>query len=260
MPLLNWIGKEKIVNHDKDVPFRLLRKNKKYSLGNSENLILEGDNLEALKALMPFYYGKIKCIYIDPPYNLDGGKWIYSDKVDAPKIREWFKKVVDQDDLTRHDKWLCMMYPRLSLLKDLLSGDGVLFVSIDDNEFHNLKIILDDIFDKNHLGTLTWIKRTKPINSGKAKLQIQSSIEYILCYSKQNKKDFGGFKLKVEGERKYNQIGKFGKCRFIDIEDSDYGRKKRDTMKFSILGVKPAPGKRWKIGEKEIMELKKRGR
>lgn len=156
MPSLNWIGKEKIVNHDKDVPFRLLRKNKKYSLGSSENLIVEGDNLEALKALMPFYYGKIKCIYIDPPYNTGNEKWVYNDRVNSPKIKEWLGKVVgpEGDDLCRHDKWLCMMYPRLKLLRELLRDDGVIFISIDDNEHCNLKMMTDEIFgSENFIGT-----------------------------------------------------------------------------------------------------------
>ena len=156
MPSLNWIGKEKIVNHDKDVPFRLLRKNKKYSLGESENLILEGDNLEALKALMPFYYGKIKCIYIDPPYNTGNEKWVYNDRVNSPKIKEWLGKVVDFDDLTRHDKWLCMMYPRLKLLADLLDKEGVIFVSIDENELTHLLKIMEEIFES--VDVIIWKK------------------------------------------------------------------------------------------------------
>ncbi len=263
MPTLNWIGKDKIVSHDKEVPFRLLKKNTKLSLGKSENLIVEGDNLEALKALMPFYYGRINCIYIDPPYNTGNEKWVYNDKVNSPKIREWLGKVVgaEGEDLTRHDKWLCMMYPRLNLLKDLLDKNGVIFVSIDDNEFHNLKIIMNDIFGQDYfLGTVTWIKRTKPVNSGKARLQLQQNVEYILCYSKKKKTDFPGFKLKIFGQRAYKQNGKLGMCRFIDIEDSDYGWKKRDTMKFPILGIKPGQGKRWKIGKEEVGKLLKNNR
>lgn len=157
MPSLNWIGKEKIVNHDKEVPFRLLKKVEKYSLGkDSENLIIEGDNLEALKALMPYYVGQVKCIYIDPPYNTGNEGWIYNDRVNAPKIKEWLGKVVgsEGEDLTRHDKWLCMMYPRLKLLRDLLSDDGAIFISIDDNEHCNLKEIMDEIFgSENFIGT-----------------------------------------------------------------------------------------------------------
>ncbi|MEI8270345.1 MAG: site-specific DNA-methyltransferase [bacterium] len=149
MASLNWIGKDAVVNHDKEVSFKLLEKVPSASVGKeSKNLIIHGDNLEALKALMPFYKGKIKCVYIDPPYNTGNEGWVYNDKVNSPKIREWLGKVVgsEGEDLTRHDKWLCMMYPRLKLLRDLLSEDGVIFVSIDDNEHCNLKLIMDEIF------------------------------------------------------------------------------------------------------------------
>jgi len=182
MPILNWIGKEKIVNHDKEVPFRLLRKNKKYSLGKSKNLILEGDNLEALKALMPFYYGKIKCIYIDPPYNTGKEKWVYNDRVNSPKIKEWFKKTVgpEGEDLCRHDKWLCMMYPRLKLLCDLLKDDGVIFVSIDDNEQTNLKYLMDEIFGPENFVLLGVVNRPSEIASNFA----ISKHEYYAIYTK----------------------------------------------------------------------------
>ena len=146
MASLNWIGKEAVVNHDKEVPFKLLKKVKTASVGdNSQNLIIHGDNLEALKALMPHYYGKIKCIYIDPPYNTGNEGWVYNDKVNSPKIKQWLKKTVKLDDLTRHDKWLCMMYPRLKLLRDLLADDGAIFISIDENEHCNLRLLMDEI-------------------------------------------------------------------------------------------------------------------
>src|SRR3989344_5083818 len=143
MPTLNWIGKEAVMNHDKEVPFRLLKKVKSASVGkDSQNLIIHGDNLEALKALMPFYGSKIKCIYIDPPYNTGNEQWVYNDKVNSPKIKKWLGKVVggELEDLCRHDKWLCMMYPRIKLLRDLLRDDGAIFISIDDNEHCHLKI------------------------------------------------------------------------------------------------------------------------
>lgn len=184
MPTLNWIGKEKIVNHDKEVPFRLLKKNKKLSLGTSENLIVEGDNLEALKALMPFYHGRIKCIYIDPPYNTGNEKWVYNDKVNSPKIKEWLGKVVgaEGEDLTRHDKWLCMMYPRLELLRDLLKEDGAIFVSIDDNEQHFLRILMDEIFgEKNFVSCILWQKKYAASSDVKG---IAMMHDYILVYQK----------------------------------------------------------------------------
>jgi adenine specific DNA methylase Mod len=162
MPVLNWIGKEAVANHDKDVPFKLLRKVKGASVGTSQNLIIHGDNLEALKALMPYYIGQIKCIYIDPPYNTGNENWVYNDKVNSPKIKKWLGKVVgrESEDLSRHDKWLCMMYPRLKLLKDLLREDGVIAVSIGDDEVHDLKYLLDEIFGRNNFeGHIHWRRR-----------------------------------------------------------------------------------------------------
>lgn len=185
MPTLNWIGKEAVVNHDKEVPFRLLRKVKSASVGdNSQNLIIHGDNLEALKALMPYYGGKIKCIYIDPPYNTGNENWVYNDKVNSPKIKKWLGKVVGGEsvDLCRHDKWLCMMCPRLKLLKDLMSDDGAIFISIDDNEHCNLKQLMDEIFGENNfIANIIWQKKYTQSNDAK---YFSSTHDFILCYAK----------------------------------------------------------------------------
>jgi adenine specific DNA methylase Mod len=148
MPTLDWIGKKAVVKHHEEVPYRLLVPVRELSHGdcNSGNLIVQGDNLHALKALLPRYTGQVKCIYIDPPYNTgvddrdESGKrsgWVYSDNVNSPEIRQWLGKVVgeEKEDLSRHDKWLCMIYPRLVMLHKLLRDDGVIFVSIDENEF-----------------------------------------------------------------------------------------------------------------------------
>jgi adenine-specific DNA-methyltransferase len=187
MPVLNWIGKEAVVNHDKEVPFRLLKKIKSASVGeNSQNLIIHGDNLEALKALMPYYTGKINCIYIDPPYNTGKEHWIYNDKVNSPKIKKWLGKVVgpESEDLNRHDKWLCMMYPRLKLLRDLLSDDGVIFVSIDDNEAFTLKFLLDDIFGENNFLEVFYIQVRYADKSLNEKDPFQKLIEHVFIYAK----------------------------------------------------------------------------
>ncbi len=185
MPILNWIGKEVVINHDKEVSFRLLKKIKSVSIGeNSQNLIIHGDNLEALKALMPYYYGKIKCIYIDPPYNTGNESWIYNDKVNSPKIKKWLGKVVgsESEDLCRHDKWLCMMYPRLKLLRDLLSENGVIWVSIDDTEVHYLKAILDEIFGRdNFLANIIWQKKSSPQSDAK---YFSDMHDHILVFAK----------------------------------------------------------------------------
>lgn len=190
MPTLHWIGKEKVINHHQDVPYRVLEhkygftdKGEQTEPIDCGNKIIHGDNLEALKSLLPEYEGKIKCIYIDPPYNTGNESWVYNDNVNHPKIKKWLGEVVGKDgeDLTRHDKWLCMMYPRLKLLHKLLADDGAIFISIDDNEYHYLKLICDDIFGrKNFVTAFTW--RTDGNFDNQAKIKINH--EYILCYSK----------------------------------------------------------------------------
>ena len=198
MPVLNWIGKEAVVNHDKEVPFKLLKKIKSASVGeNSQNLIIHGDNLEALKALMPHYTGKINCIYIDPPYNTGHEEWVYNDRVNSPKIKKWIGRVVgsESEDLSRHDKWLCMMYPRLKLLRDLLSDYGVIFISIDDNEIDNLKCITNELFGNENVEIMIWEKVSS--NEGKFKIvkRFRTDHEYIIvCYKDKVKTNF----IKVE--------------------------------------------------------------
>ena len=185
MPVLNWIGKDKVINHDKELPFRVLKPVKNLSVGkDSENLLIEGDNLEALKSLMPFYYNKVKCIYIDPPYNTGNEKWVYNDKVNSPQIKAWLNKVVgaEGEDLCRHDKWLCMMYPRLKLLHDLLSEDGVIFISIDENEVYHLRNIMDEIFGvSNFVESLIWKSR---LGKGATSQLTAKLHEYVIVYSK----------------------------------------------------------------------------
>jgi adenine specific DNA methylase Mod len=122
---------------------------------DAENLLVEGDNLDALKALLPRYRGRVKCIYIDPPYNTGNEGWVYNDNVNDPRIREWLGETVgkEAEDLCRHDTWLCMMYPRLALLREFLRDDGVVFVSIDDTECHNLRTIMDEAFHQS-----SWVR------------------------------------------------------------------------------------------------------
>lgn len=161
MPTLDWVGKQAVVDHHRKVPYRLLHCDKDLSAGDPDagNLLVQGDNLEALKALLPYYAGQVKCIYIDPPYNTGNEGWVYNDNVNSPEIRKWLGEVVgkEAEDLSRHDKWLCMMYPRLALLREFLREDGAIFVSIDDNEGHYCKALLDEVFGRgNFLATLVW--------------------------------------------------------------------------------------------------------
>jgi site-specific DNA-methyltransferase (adenine-specific)/adenine-specific DNA-methyltransferase len=185
MPTLNWIGKDAVVNHHKQVPFRLLKCNDKLSVGeDSGNLLVQGDNLEALKALLPYYAGQVKCIYIDPPYNTGNEGWVYNDNVNSPEMREWLGKVVggEAEDLSRHDKWLSMMYPRLVLLHQMLREDGSLWVSIDDNEVHHARSFLDEIFGQsNFITSVIWQKMFSPKSSAR---HLSESHDYILVYAK----------------------------------------------------------------------------
>lgn len=183
MPTLNWIGKEKVINHHLDVPYRVLEQRYTHGAPDSGNMIIHGDNLDALKSLLPQYEGRIKCIYIDPPYNTGNEGWVYNDNVNDLKIRKWLGEVVGREgeDLSRHDKWLCMIYPRLRLLQKLLADDGAIFISIDDNEQVNLKLICDEIFgSSNFIANIIWQKRTSP----DARKKISTAHDYILIYSK----------------------------------------------------------------------------
>ncbi len=186
MPSLNWIGKDKVLNHHNEVPYRMLDQKYTYGDGNTENMVIHGDNLEALKSLLPKYEGRVNCIYIDPPYNTGNEGWIYNDNVNDPKIKKWLGEVVGKegDDLSRHDKWLCMMYPRLRLLHKLLSEDGVIFISIDDNELYSLKCICDEIFgNQNFVANICWQRNYSARNDSKG---ISREAEYIIVYSKKN--------------------------------------------------------------------------
>ena len=207
MPTLNWIGKEKVINHHQDVPYRVLEH--KYTFSNgvqsapspterargevSGNLILHGDNLEALKSLLPKYESKVKCIYIDPPYNTGNEGWAYNDNVNDPKIRKWLDTTLKAkengkdapigiDDLARHDKWLCMMYPRLKLLHKLLADDGAIFISIDDNEQANLKLVCDEIFGLgNFINNIIWQKKFSPQNDAR---YFSDNHDFIVVFAK----------------------------------------------------------------------------
>jgi site-specific DNA-methyltransferase (adenine-specific)/adenine-specific DNA-methyltransferase len=185
MPTLNWIGKEAVVKHHKEVPFRLLEPVPELSCGDagSGNLIVQGDNLHALKAMLPRYAGQVKCIYIDPPYNTGNESWVYNDNVNSPEIRKWLGEVVGKEGetLDRHDRWLCMMYPRLVLLRQFLREDGAIFVSIDDNEVATLRLLMDEIFGaKNFVATVLWQKIFSPKNSAR---HFSEDHDYVVVYA-----------------------------------------------------------------------------
>ena len=191
MPTLDFKGKQFVYSHHLSVPFRELKVVADKSLPQvgktaslDDNLIIHGDNLEALKALLPTHAGKVDCIFIDPPYNTGNEGWCYNDNVRSPLMQEWLKKSanpVDKEDLERHDKWLCMMWPRLMLLKELLSNDGSIWLTLDDNEVNSAKLLMDEVFgDDKFVGLFVVVNNLKGRND---KEHIAITHEYILVYS-----------------------------------------------------------------------------
>ena len=269
MPTLEWIGKEKVVNHHLEVPYRVLER--KYSFdengqteadNGSENMIIHGDNLEALKSLLPQYEGRVKCIYIDPPYNTGEEGWVYNDNVNDPKIKKWLGEVVGKEgeDLSRHDKWLCMMYPRIKLLHKLLSDDGLIAISINDCELYNLGEIMNDIFGvTNRLACAPL--RSEP-SGGKDKSVLRTGHEYILFYCKGDQSNLCK-EEKSTGELNLRDFkGKYRKGRELRKWGAGALRQDRENMWFAFTApngeiVYPIrnDGKegRWRIGKDNIL-------
>ena len=186
MTELVFKGKEFVWNHHLAVPFRPLEMHPDKGIGAARldgNLIVQGDNLHALKALLPMYAGKVDCIFIDPPYNTGNEGWAYNDNVNAPMIREWLDaNPIGIEDGLRHDKWCAMMWPRLRLLHDLLSDGGSIWITLDDNEVHRARSILDEVFgEDNFVATCIWHKMDSPKNTAQF---LSVDHDYILVYAK----------------------------------------------------------------------------
>lgn len=244
MPTLEWIGKDKVVNHHLDVPYRVLERQYSYDENGrhegdngSENMIIHGDNLDALKSLLPKYEGKVKCIYIDPPYNTGNEGWVYNDNVNDPRIKKWLDEKVrrEGEDLSRHDKWLCMMYPRLKLLQRLLSDDGAIFISIDDNELYHLKMVCDEVFGNSNYITL--ITRPTGTHTGVVNRAIVGESDYLLVYAKHiETMDFDGLPLTEEDMRIYDMEDDKGRflIRPLRRTGGENRREDRPNMFFPI--------------------------
>ena len=242
MPTLDWIGKQAVVNHHREVLHRLVHCDSELSAGDPDagNLLVQGDNLEALKALLPYYAGQVKCIYIDPPYNTGNEGWVYNDNVASPEIKAWLGKVVgkEAEDLSRHDKWLCMMYPRLRLLREFLREDGVIFCSIDGHELHHAKMLMDEIFHPQcHKNTIAVRRGIKSVQSQFEDIDsLSQGHEYILLYAKTASVRFPKLMLAAD-------IEKPGKW------DTFWRGTDRPTMRYPLFGITPATGQwRWKEG------------
>lgn len=268
MPTIDWIGKDKVVNHHHEVPFRVLDHRYGFraddendtSKTDSGNKIIHGDNLEALKALLPEYEGRVDCIYIDPPYNTGEEGWVYNDNVNDPLLVKWLNQVVGKEgeDLTRHDKWACMMYPRLKLMYQLLSPHGVIFISNDDNEQSSLRLICDEIFGRRcFVANIIWQKTYSPRNDSNG---IPASTDYITVYSKRPNWNPNRLERTGKMDAKYKNPD----------NDKTYWRSdnafaadaiKHQGMVYAIqhpfTGVMtyPPPDNHWRYGQKDLLSI-----
>ncbi len=266
MPALQFKGKPLVQNHHLVVPFRELVPVRKSGLAKTpslhDNLILEGDNLAALKALLPSHHGKVKCITIDPPYNTGNEGWIYNDKVNSPMIREWLGREVARDDLTRHDKWCCMMLPRLKLLRELLADDGAIFVSIDDNEVHHLRCLMDEVFgEENFVANVVWQARYSRSNDATFSL----SHNHVVIYARNLPRWESGRNLLSRTESQEAQYTNpdndpRGRWRAIPWDAPNVRENLSYPIKTPAGGVRfPPPGRCWSRTEAQWLRLVEEG-
>ena len=240
MPTLEFKGKQHIYAHHLTVPYRPLEPDESRSCNpadENDNLIIHGDNLHTLKALLPRYANRVKCIYIDPPYNTGNEGWVYNDNVNSPLMKQWLTEntPIDNEDLERHDKWLCMMWPRLQLLKELLADDGIIFISIDDNELHHLRMLMDEVFKDGNFRNVISIRRG--VKSVQAQFEyvdrLNAGAEYILFFSKSAAMKFPHLTAELDK----NQGGKW---------NNHWRGTDRPTMRYALMGITPETGQwRW---------------
>ena len=237
MPTLDFKGKQFIYGHHLTVPVRTLQIDTEKSLNTNylppqnlldDNLIIHGDNLHALKALLPKYAGKIKCIYIDPPYNTGNENWVYNDNVNSPMMQAWLEKhsPIDVEDLERHDKWLCMMWPRLHLLRELLSDEGIIFVSIDDNEQHHLRMLMDEIFGAENFFAALMRRAMHTVRNSSKDFNLNA--DYTLAYAKEkswfgeDKSPYIRYVVDKSANYRYDDNDGRGKYKFDPLSARNY--------------------------------------
>jgi adenine-specific DNA-methyltransferase len=272
MPTLDFKGKQFVYSHHLSVPFRELRIAPDKSLpapgktpSLDDNLIIHGDNLEALKALLPTHAGKVDCIFIDPPYNTGNEGWCYNDNVRSPLMQEWLKKSanpVDKEDLERHDKWLCMMWPRVMLLRELLAEDGSIWITLDDNEFHRFKILMDEVFgEDNFVSSLVWQKKYSTKSDTK---YFSEEHDFILVYAKKLEKfELGGLARTEKQDSIYKNLdndsrGLWTSDNLLRTEERDYAI--YDIESPTGLKHRPPKGSSWRFNKDKIEELIKDNR
>jgi adenine-specific DNA-methyltransferase len=244
MPLLQWLTRDADLKLSSKAPYRLLEHVPELSFGaaDAESMLIQGDNLDALKTLLPFYAGRVKCVFIDPPYNTQSAFEHY-------------------DDNLEHAQWLAMMYPRLELLRELLSDDGTIWVAIDDNEGHYLKVVMDEIFGRaNFVTTVVWEKADSPRNSAR---QFSSDHDYILVYARSP--DWVPIKLPRSEESDAIYSNPDDDERGPWLPGDPYANKPYSKGQYTIAGptgrnFSPPPGRYWRISEERLREFDKEGR
>jgi adenine specific DNA methylase Mod len=267
MPTIQFKGKSVIESYHYTVPHHRLEFDEKLSVlakgekaGLEGNLIIEGDNLLALKALLPTHAGRVKCVYIDPPYNTGNEGWIYNDNLTQPQFKKWIGQTVGKEgeDATRHDKWCCMMWPRLQLLKELLREDGSIWVSIDDNEVHRLRAMMDEVFgEENFLATISWQKVFAPKPAAKT---FSTSCEFLVVYAKNRAKwDRLLLPRTAEQDARYENPDKDPRGAWAS--DNLLRNEHRDNSVYTVTSPKtgkewtPEPGTSWRHPESEMLDL-----
>jgi adenine-specific DNA-methyltransferase len=278
MATINFKGKEIVRNYHLSGPYHELVPDEKKSLTEkvslNDNLIIHGDNLLALKALLPTYAGKVNCVFIDPPYNLGEENWVYNDNVSSPMMKEWLGKVVGKDDLARHDKWLCMMMPRLKLLRELMHDDAAIFITLDDTEIHRCKLLMDEIFDEsNFVMNIVWQSRKSVQND----TDLSLSHNHVLVYAKNRRQEER--RLKESNKEQWFSMPGFvfrplelDKSKFSNTDNDSRGPWKADpfdapgvrkNLSYTIVNpitkekFKPPTGRHWRTEEPKYRELLK---
>lgn len=244
MPLLDWLNKADAVRAAQKVPYRLLEAVPELSAGdpNNGNMLIQGDNLQALKALLPLYAGKVKCIYIDPPYNTRSAFTHY-------------------DDNLEHSLWLSMIYPRLELLRELLAEDGSIWVNIDDNEAHYLKVMMDEVLGrKNFVANVLWQKRTSP----DARIHLGSAHDHIIVYSKSiEKTNFYKLGISPEQAKNFKNPDNDPRGAWVSTDFTAQGWRPNQMYKLQApngIEYDPPPGRCWGNIESEYRRLLAEGR
>jgi adenine-specific DNA-methyltransferase len=262
MAQLQFKGKTFVQNHHLLVKYHefipVKAKSITENVSLNDNLIIHGDNLKALKSLLPKFAGKVDCVYIDPPYNTGNENWIYNDNVNSPMMQEWLGKVVDREDLTRHDKWLCMMMPRLKLIRELMAQAGAIFISIDDNEVPHLRMLMDEVFgEENFIATLIWEKVFSPKSSAKF---FSDNHDYVVVYAKR-KETFvlGLLPRTAEADARYENPDDDHRGPWTSGDLSARNPYSKGIYSIKCPGGRvlegPPPGSYWRVSEEKFRRL-----